>query len=306
MSRKLPPLLGLRVFECVARHLSFTRAADELCVTQAAVSHQIKALEDWLGAPLFQRLSRTIKLTELGESLVGPLGRAFDIMAEATSQALDHDQIKPLTVATFDSFASAWIVPRLARFRERFPDIDVRFSAKRQEDDALSSGDADLEIRYGGGNWPNLQVEKLMGETVFPVCAPSLIERYGAPTELAEVAHFPLLHDVFVIDWAEFLNHFGVRGVNVRRGFGFTHSHLVKRACLEGHGMALGRGPLIADEVRSGALVRPFAESIALDDAYYVVCRKSVADQADVKAFAYWLLDEAELFSKAAEPVVSA
>jgi LysR family glycine cleavage system transcriptional activator len=302
MSRKLPPLLGLRVFECVARHLSFTRAADELCVTQAAVSHQVKALEDWLGAPLFQRLSRTIKLTEMGESLVGPLGHAFDVMAAATGQALERDQVAPLTVATFDSFSSAWIIPRLSRFRERFPDIDVRFIAKRQEDDVLSSGDADLEIRYGNGAWPNLQVEKLMGESVLPVCAPSLIERYGKPRTLADVAEFPLLHDVFSIDWAEFLHHFNVEGVNVRRGFGFSHSHLVKQACLAGHGLALGRWPLVAEEVERGELVAPFEETLMLDDAYYVVCRRSVSDEVNIKAFAYWLLDEGELFLNQSAP----
>lgn len=302
MSRKLPPLLGLRVFECVARHLSFTRAADELCVTQAAVSHQVKALEDWLGAPLFQRLSRTIKLTELGASLVGPLGQAFDLMAEATGQALEQDQPTPLTVATFDSFASAWIIPRLSRFRERFPDIDVRFIAKRQEDDVLASGDADLEIRFGHGGWPNLQVEKLMGESVLPVCSPALVEARGRPATLANVGDYPLLHDVFSIDWAEFLHHFGVQGINVRRGFGFSHSHLVKRACMAGHGLALGRWPLVAEEVRTGLLVAPFEERLTLDDAYYVVCRKGLADEANVKAFAYWLLDEAELFLNPSEP----
>jgi LysR family glycine cleavage system transcriptional activator len=302
MSRKLPPLLGLRVFECVARHLSFTRAADELCVTQAAVSHQVKALEDWMGAPLFQRLSRTIKLTELGASLVGPLGQAFDLMAEATGQALEQDQSTPLTVATFDSFASAWIIPRLSRFRERFPDIDVRFIAKRQEDDVLASGDADIEIRFGHGGWPNLQVEKLMEESVLPVCSPTLVEARGKPHELADVVDYPLLHDVFSIDWAEFLHHFGVHGINVRRGFGFSHSHLVKQACIEGHGLALGRWPLVAEEVRSGELVAPFEERLTLDDAYYVVCRKSLADDANVKAFAYWLLDEAELFLNPSEP----
>ncbi|MCJ8158724.1 transcriptional regulator GcvA [Sphingomonas sp. LaA6.9] len=303
MSRKLPPLLGLRVFECVARHLSFTKAADELCVTQAAVSHQIKALEDWLGAPLFQRLSRTIKLTDVGESLVGPLGRALDIMAQATSEALERDQVTPLTVATFDSFSAAWIIPRLSRFRERFPEIDIRFIAKRQEDDALSSGDADLEIRYGNGAWPNLQVERLMSESVLPVCSPELLERYGKPDSLADIARLPLLHDVFSVDWAEFLNHFGVRGINVRRGFGFSHSHLVKQACLAGHGIALGRWPLVVEEVQRGELVCPFEEKLMLDDAYYVVCRKSVSDEANVKAFAYWLLDEAELFVSQSAPL---
>lgn len=304
MNRKLPPLLALRVFECVARHGSFTKAADELCVTQAAVSHQIKALEDWIGAPLFRRLSRNIKLTEIGEKLAQPLGGAFDLIADGTEAALSQDKVQPITVAVFDSFASAWIVPRLARFRERFPDIQVKFVAKRQEDDALSTGKADIEIRYGDGNWPNLRVEKIMDETILPVCAPALLEMHGHPQALSDIARYPLLHDVFIVDWKEFLGHFDLPQLRLSGGFGFSHSHLVKRACLEGLGIALGRWPLIAEEIESGALVRPFDCTLKLDNAYYVSCRNDVADEGEIKAFAYWLLDEADRFRElhGAEP----
>ncbi len=296
MTRRLPPLLALRFFESVARHESFTRAADELCVTQAAVSHQIKALEEWFGEPLFQRLSRSIKLTDLGMKLAAPLGQAFDLMSDATEDALHEERTTVITVAVFDSFASEWIIPRLHRFRARFPEFDVRFKAKRHEDDALSSGEADIEIRYGNGNWPNHQIEHLLEETVAPVCTPAFLDEHGAPADLGDIGRYPLLHDVFAIDWAEFLGRFGVGRVGLRRGYGFTHSHLVKRACLGGLGLALGQWPLVAAEVASGALVRPFGETLALENSYYVVCRRSIADQAEVKAFAYWLLDEAELF----------
>lgn len=298
MTRRLPPLLALRFFESVARHQSFTRAANELCVTQAAVSHQIKALEEWFGEPLFQRLSRSIKLTDLGMKLTDPLGRAFDLLAEATEQALQQEKTAVITVAAFDSFASAWIIPRLAQFRARFPEFDVRFKAKRQEDDALSTGEADIEVRYGNGNWPNHQVELLLSETVLPVCTPGFLDEHGAPTDLNDIARYPLLHDVFAIDWAEFLSRFGVGPAGLRRGYGFTHSHLVKSACLQGLGLALGQWPLVAADVASGALVRPFAETLTLDNSYYVVCSRRLADQAEVKAFAYWLLDEAEIFRR--------
>ena len=296
-SRRLPPLLATRVFECVARHRSFTRAADELCVTQAAVSHQIKALEEWLGAPLFQRLSRSIKLTELGERLAGPLGQAFDLMAEATDQALFPERQSLVTVAAFDSFTSAWIVPRLHKFRARFPDVDVRFIAKRQEDDALSTGEADIEIRYGSGGWNNLQVELLFEEAVLPVCSPALLEQYGQPADISEIDRYPLIHDVFVVDWDEFISRQSIDHRVTRRGYGFTHSHLVKRACMAGLGIALGRWPLVAEELRSGELVRPFDAVLKLDAAYYLTCRRDMADKGEVKAFAYWLLDEAEQFT---------
>ena len=262
MSRRLPPLISLRVFECAARHLSFTRAADELCVTQAAVSHQIKALEEWVGTPLFKRLNRTIKLTEAGERMVGPLTQALDLMATATRYVLEGGGAPVINVATFDSFSSLWLLPRLHRFRSRYPNIDMRFFAKRSED-ALTSGDADLEIRYGDGNWNGLSATRLIEEDIFPVCSPRLLESGKPLSVLADLQHHDLLHDVFSIDWRNFLDHFGVPEVDTRRGLGFNHSHLVLQACKAGSGVALGRSALVADDLRQGLLVRPIAEEPA-------------------------------------------
>lgn len=294
MSRKLPPLLALRVFECAARHLSFTRAADELCVTQAAVSHQIRALEVWFGKPLFRRLNRSLKLTEPGEKLLAPLTRAFDIMADATADAAAVEGRRVLNVSMLDSFASIWVLPRLQSFHARFPDIDLRFLSRPLEEDALVRGDADVEIRYGEGRWPGMHVYEFLKEDLFPVCAPSLLEGRAPISELVDLEQFDLLHDVLSIDWEDFLSHFGVRSPNIRRGFGFNHSHLVVQAAIAGNGVALGRSALVAPALQSGELVRPLPHTMPSDQSYYIVCRTEDADDAAVKAFSYWLMDEME------------
>lgn len=304
MPRKLPPLLALRVFECAARHLSFTRAADELCVTQAAVSHQIRALEEWFGKPLFRRLNRTLRLTEAGERLAGPLTSAFDTMATITSEVAYDDGRQVLNVVVLDSFVSAWILPRLAGFHARFPDIDLRFIAKPVEEDALAAGDADIEIRYGNGQWPGMHVYEFLKEDVFPVCSPALLEGCDPPTDLADLERFELLHDVMSIDWQQFLDNFGVKTVNARRGFGFNHSHLVIQACIAGNGFALGREALVTAALKAGELVRPFKETMPSDQSYYIVCRPENADTVGVKAFAYWLMDEIE--AKGLKTIISA
>lgn len=294
MSRKLPPLLALRVFECAARHLSFTRAADELCVTQAAVSHQIRALEDWFGKPLFLRLNRSLKLTDAGERLLNPLTNAFDIMAEVTTNVAAEEGRQVLNVSMLDSFASVWVIPRLSRFHERFPDIDLRFLSRPLEEDVLGSGDADVEIRYGDGNWPGMHVYEFLKEDLFPVCSPALLEGQPPLESLEDLQRFNLLHDVLSLGWQDFLCHHGVKSVRARRGIGFNHSHLVMQACTAGNGMALGRSALVQPALLRGELARPFAESMPADQAYYIVCRTADADSAAVKAFAYWLMDELE------------
>ncbi len=294
MARRLPPLLALRVFECAARHLSFTRAGEELCVTQAAVSHQIRALETWFGKPLFKRLNRSIKLTDEGEILVGPLSQAFDIMAATTSEVMQDDERIFITVAMLGSFGSIWVLPRLQLFHERFPDIDIRFITKPVEDNILASGDADLDIRYGDGNWPGLHVHEFLREDIFPVCSPKYLENCGAVDSLGQLADCDLLHDVMSVDWKQFLEHFGVHGVKVKQGFGFNHSHHVIQACIEGNGFALGRGAIVADALNTGQLVRPFKETLPAEYSYYIVCRKEDSDHAAIKAFSYWLMDEVE------------
>jgi len=274
--------------------MSFTRAAEELCVTQAAVSHQIRALEDWFGKPLFRRLSRSLKLTEAGERMLRPLTNAFDLMADVTAHVAADEGRQVLNVSMLDSFASVWVIPRLMNFHARFPEIDLRFLSRPLEEDVLVSGDADVEIRYGDGNWPGMHVYEFLREELFPVCSPALLEGRGPLEDLSALQDFNLLHDVLSIGWQDFLAHHEVKSVSIGRGFGFNHSHLVMQACIAGNGMALGRSALVAPALASGELVRPFRETMPADQAYYIVCRTEDSDDAAVKAFAYWVMDEME------------
>lgn len=296
MNRRLPPLVALRVFECAARYLSFTRAADALGVTPPAVSHQIKALEDWLGTPLFKRLNRTIKLTKAGELYAPMLTSAFDILVEATNKVVNMGGARMLRVAALDSFSAVWLLPRLHRFRELHPDLDVRFNSLGQDADPLSSGSVDLEIRYGNGSWPTLHVREIMREDIFPVCSPRLIDAKHPLESLHDLKHFDLLHDVAALDWPTFLARFGVTDIDPDRGYGFTQSHFVLQACIDGNGVALGREAIVAEALARGQLVRPLKESVPSDYSYFIVSREEESDLPHIKAFAKWLIEETRSF----------
>ena len=296
MNRRLPPLVAMRVFECSARYLSFTRAADALGVTPPAVSHQIKALEDWLGTPLFKRLNRSIKLTKAGELYAPLLTNAFDILVEATNKVVNMGGARTLKVAALDSFAAVWLLPRLHRFRERYRDLDVRFTTLGQDADPLSSGSVDLEIRYGHGAWPSLHVEEIMREDIFPVCSPKLLNERHPLKTLNDLKHFDLLHDVATLDWKTFLTRFGVTDVDPERGYGFTQSHFVLQACIDGNGVALGREAIVAEALASGQLIRPFKERVPSEYSYFIVTREEESELPHIKSFAAWLVEETRSF----------
>ncbi|MGE0718865.1 MAG: transcriptional regulator GcvA [Alphaproteobacteria bacterium] len=291
MRRDLPPLNALRAFEAAARHLSFTRAADELAVTQAAISHQIKSLEDWLGVLLFRRLPRRLELTEGGRDLLASIREAFDRIEAAVGRARRNDQTGPLTVSVVPSFAAKWLVPRLGRFQAEHPDIDVRLAADIRPsrfDDGV-----DLAIRAGRGHWPGLQVERLLSEELFPVCSPRLLAGAVALCRPEDLARHTLLHDDFEHDWRMWLLAAGVSGVDWRRGPRFSDSSMVIQAAVEGQGVALARSALAAEDLKAGRLVRPFTIDMASDLAYYVVAPPGHADRPKVRAFRDWLKREA-------------
>jgi LysR family glycine cleavage system transcriptional activator len=289
MRRRLPPLNTLRVFESGARRMSFTRAAEELHVTQAAVSHQIKALEDWLGTPLFLRLSRGLKLTPAAERYLREVTAALDLISTATSQLMRPDDRRILSVATMDSFASAWLLPRLKSFRSQYPDIDVRMLSVVREVDVFERGDVDVEIRYGDGNWPELSATKLMDEEIFPVCSPAVAAGPPALASPADLKHHTLLHDIMVTDWTAWLDAVGISGVDGERGPGFSHSYHVIQAAMNSEGVALGRSVLVADALARGDLVRPFSASIPSAYSYYLVCAEPLSDDSVVAAFRTWM-----------------
>jgi len=292
MPRRLPPLKALRTFEAAARHLSFTRAAEELNVTQAAISHQVKALEEHLGVNLFRRLNRALLLTDEGQALLAPVGEALDLMAAAAERLRTEDAGGALTVSTLDSIAAGWLVPRLRRFRARHPEIDVRVTTTDQLVD-FAREDVDMAIRYGSGGWPGVTAVRLMTEELFPVCSPALLEN-GPPLDApSDLCHHTLLHDEMREDWPMWLMAAGATEVDATRGPRFSHSHLVIQAAIAGEGVVLGRSALVADDLAAGRLIRPFAIALPAEFAYYVVFPPAGAGRPKVRAFTAWLLEEA-------------
>jgi len=292
MQRRLPSLNALRAFEAAARHLSFTKAADELNVTQAAVSHQVKALEDQIGIQLFLRRNRQLILTDAGQTLLPDLIGAFDAMDTALARVKRRDQAGILIVATMDSLAAAWLMPRLGLFRDENPDIDIRLATSDIAVDYDRDG-IDIGIRYGRGTWAGLTAEELMHEEIFPVCAPALIERGPGLRSPADLRHYPLIHDDMTEDWNMWLNAAGLHDIDPTRGTGYTHSNLVIQAAINAEGVALGRGLLVADAIRAGKLVAPFDLALTAEYRYYVTCTDTNYDRPKVRVFRDWLMREA-------------
>jgi len=296
MARRLPPLNALRAFEAAARHLSFTKAADELNVTQAAISHQVKALEERLGVSLFRRLNRALLLTDAGQGFLPPLREAFDRMAEATERLRGNDLRRVLTVTTLPSIAAKWLVPRLGRFRENHPDIDVRIDASLHLTD-FARENVDVALRYGRGQWDGMHSVRLMTEDFFPVCSPALLLGEHGLHEPRDILHHTLLHDDSRTDWTMWFLAAGIEGGEPTRGPSFTDSSLVLQAAVDGQGVALGRSALAAADLEAGRLVRPFDISLAAEFAYYLVCPQSTVEYPKIVSFRDWLLAEAKDFA---------
>ena len=297
MLRRMPPLGALRAYEAAARHLSFTLAAEELNVTPSAISHQVKALERWLGVPLFRRFNRALALTEDGRAYLPAVGAALDGISDATMRLLHGEVSRALTVSTLTSFAAGWLVPRLKGFRAAWPDIDVRLMLSEELVDFRRDG-VDLAIRYGGGAWPGVRAVRFLTEDIFPVCSPGLLAREPLYTP-ADLARHTLLHDDMPADWGTWLGAAGVAGVDVARGPRFDQSNLVIQSAIDGEGVALGRSALVADALADGRLVRPFAISLPAQYAHYIVCPEAVIDRPAIRAFSDWLLQEAAVFEAA-------
>ena len=293
MPRKLPPLNALRAFEAAARHLSFTRAAEELHVTQAAVSHQVKSLEDYLGIKLFRRFNRSLLLTDEGQTYMPGLTKAFDILDDSTRRLAKKEAGGPLTVSVLPSFAARWLVARLGHFRRSHPEVDLRIDPTADLAD-FTHGDVDVGIRYGKGDYPGLHSDRLMEEDIFPVCSPTLLEGEHPLKHPEDLAYHTLLHDDGHGDWRTWLLANQVGNVEPTRGTVFTDSSMLVEAAKRGQGVALARSVLAADDIDAGSLIRPFGEnSTPSEYAYYIVCPEDTANLPKIKAFREWLLKEA-------------
>lgn len=301
MSRRLPPLNALRAFEAAARHLSFTKAAEELHVTQAAISHQIKGLEEWLAMPLFRRMNRALILTEAGQAYLPPVKDAMDTLAQATERLFRQDQAGSLTVSTMPSFAAKWLVMRLGRFQALHPDIDVLLLTTPQLTD-FAQQDVDVAIRFGLGRWPDVRAERLMKEDIFPVCAPHMLDGPKPLRTPGDLRHHTLLHDDYMINWTNWFEAAGVSGIDVTRGPRYTDSALLIQAATDGQGIALAREVLVADDLAAGRLVRLFTVTLPGDYAYYVVAPHHYFARPKVQAFRDWIFSEAERYAAETTP----
>src|SRR5947208_6535281 len=292
MRRSLPPLNALRTFDAAARHQSFTRAAEELCVTQSAVSHQVKALESELGLQLFKRARNGLVITDAGRDYLAVVRDVFEQLELGTDRLLQRQRSGTITVSTSPDFAAKWLVSRLGRFAEAYPEIELKLAALMHRVD-FAREDVDLAIRHGDGQWPELDAVNLCTEELFPVCSPSLMTSRGGLHDPEDVLRFPLLHLDDRHDWARWLEAAGSPGEGLLHGPILNHASMLIDAAIDGQGITLARTALSAADLISGRLVRPFQITLPLKNTYWIVCPKATSALPKIIAFRDWLLAEA-------------
>ena len=294
----LPHLAFLQGFEAAARTLSFTKAAEELFVTQSAVSRQIKALEDNLGLRLFERRSRSLALTENGQALYRIATDVFDRLQTATDRLRAETRARQLAITTTTVFASLWLIPRLRHFTALHPDIDVRLSATT---DALNLERSliDVAIRYCRPEAVPEGAVRLFGEEMIPVCSRALLRDKARPLKQPrDLVHHTLLHFEYAgaeayVDWGTWLTALGVGELKPAGALHFSQYEQMIQAAVSGQGVALGRQPLVNDLIQSGALVAPFRQTLVGSRAYFVISSQLSAGKPQVREFAEWLVAEA-------------
>lgn len=291
MARDLPPLIAMRAFEAAARHGSFTQAAEELHITPAAVSQQVRHLEERLDVSLFLRRPRGIALTAVGRDYAQALGPALDQIAAATRQARGADRGGRLTIATTPSFAAKWLVHRMAGFQALQPDLDVRLSSSNALTN-FGEDDIDVAVRFGGGGWPGVSATRLMTTELFPVCSPALLRGPRPLKQPEDLQHHTMLR-LMSPEWIKWLKAAGLEALAQRRGPQFSDAGLMMQAAIEGQGVALGQRVLVADDLAAGRLVEPFDLRVPSDGAYYLVTPPGAEARPKVKAFCDWLETEA-------------
>ncbi|MBT6272731.1 MAG: transcriptional regulator GcvA [Chromatiales bacterium] len=291
--RRLPPLNWLRSFEVAARHLSFTRAAEELHVTQAAISQQVKSLEAHLETPLFKRARQRLFLTESGQTLAPRLREGFDAMAQGVQEMESLSDEGTLTLRVSSSFAPQWLVPRLGRFYARHPDIDLRFTTVDKAVD-FTRDDVDAEIRFGAGHWSDVETHLIIHDRIFPVCAPALMDGPPPLDTPSDLSRHRLLHVTGTSEWKAWGRAVDMPWLPGRRAHVFDHAVLALQAAINGIGVALGRTSLVQTELESGRLVVPFDFALDTPDGYWLLCPRGHAERPDMVALRGWLLDEAE------------
>lgn len=297
MRRRLPPLTALRAFEAAARRLSISRAADELLVTPAAISHHIRALEGWLGVRLFHRVNGALRLTPTGEVYFKGISVGLDRLWEATENLEVRDPRQTVTLVVPPSFAGMWLVPRLHRFLARVPNMQIRVTSAGQPID-FSQHQMDMGIRYGWEVGPEHQRWPLLRYELLPVCAPSLLEGQHPLREPADLRHHRLIHDEGLrihdrVDWRTWLDIAGVDGIDPNRGVRFSSPQDAYQFARNGHGVALAKTALVKADLDAGVLVAPFSLRLPSDFTYDMICPNALATSERVLVLREWLEDEA-------------
>lgn len=297
----LPPLNALRAFVSTARHLSATKAAAELHVTLGAVSHQLRALEEFLGIDLFVRGHRQLSLTEPGEKYFRAVSGAFDSIGSATSALKNPGQEDLLKVRAYTTFSLRWLIPRLSSFYKANPAVELVLSTGNEPVD-FARERLDFAIRFGRGHWPGATAEKLISNTLAPVCNPSLLTRAPALIRPADLASHALLQSTWPErrdDWHAWLN---AEGITDLAGFSFLYfesSALCYQAAIEGQGFAMAQFELIQDDLSAGRLVCPFESRLDQSDfTYYLIYPENRRLTAQMKAFRDWLMAECATFNR--------
>ena len=294
MKRTLPPLNALKAFESAARNLSVSAAAAELSVSPAAISHQLRLFEDFIGLAVLERAGRGIALTDAGRAALGPVQAGFAQFHGAMDAIDALGETGTLNISVAPSFASKWLLPRLHDFQALHSQIDVNVSASVQLVD-FSRDSVDVAIRYGGGVYADLHSEKLISESVYPVCSPALL-KHGAPlTEPADLAAHTLLHDDSPDNdpscpgWDHWLRAAGHGEIEAARGPRFNQASLVLEAAALGRGVALAKATLADADIKAGRLVRLFSTEVPVNFAYYIVAPKAKLNLPKVSFFRDWL-----------------
>ncbi len=288
---QFPSLNFLHTFESGARHLSFTNAAKELFVTQAAVSHQIKALEDYLGVKLFRREKRKVFLSEEGQKLLPSVVSGLQGIADSLENIRNYDEEDTIVVGVGSSFSANWLVHRLGAFYQKYPEVNLHLKISNNDPDFVADG-TDLAVVWGKGDWQGLMCEQLMVVEFTPVCSPKLLKKTHPLKTPEDLIHYPLLDDPDYNIWQEWLEEAGIPERKYKRRTVIRDSNVLIHSTLDGHGIALCAVGIVQEYLDSGRLIRPFDLSITGGGFYYLVYPEKALRKPLVRLFKDWLISE--------------
>ena len=292
---RIPPLSALRGFEAAARLGSFSRAAEEQNMTQSAISHQVKALEEFFRQPLFKRIGRSVELTDAGRDFLETAGRSLQLLARGTRRLDSYLKPGSVILTTSPAFAGKWLIPRFTELEGDHPDVQP-WLYTTDEFVELEHAELDIAIWRGDGNWPGLRVEKLFDDWITPVCAPGLLSDREGESAADRLTGHRLLHDERRPDWHEWFRHAGIERSDLNQGFNFSDSGLLLDSAAAGHGFALGSLALSDGLVGAGTLCRPFDTALRAEVSYYAVCVEMHLRRPAVGTVWDWLIDQGARF----------